>query len=78
LTTALGLGAFIGLKFLLPNPSHFLAMNIRLAVESDFAAMWPIFQATVETGTTYVFAPETSHVANASFMVAPGRHVPLP
>jgi L-amino acid N-acyltransferase YncA len=96
---------------LLSNQSHFSAMNIRLAVESDFAAMWPIFQATVESGASYVFAPETSyedayaywftpgirsyiaedngqiigmykmipnqrdlgsHVANASFMVAPG------
>jgi ribosomal protein S18 acetylase RimI-like enzyme len=86
-------------------------MNIRRAVESDFAAVWPIFQAVAAAGTTYVFVPETSyqdafaywfgpgvacyvaeddkqligmyklvanqrglgsHVANASFMVAPG------
>ena len=35
-------------------------MDIRRAVETDFIAMWPIFQAVVVTGTTYVFAPETN------------------
>ena len=88
------------------------SMNIRLAVESDFGAMWPIFQQVVRDETTYVFASDTpyedaftywfgpgvvsyvaeengqivgmyklipnqrdlgSHVANASFMVAPGH-----
>lgn len=87
-------------------------MRIRPAHESDFAAMWPIFQAVVAPGTTYVFSADTSyedahaywfgpgvsshvveddgqivgmyklipnqrdrgaHVANASFMVAPGQ-----
>lgn len=36
-------------------------MDIRRAIESDFAAMWPIFQAVIAPGTTYVFAAETSY-----------------
>jgi len=86
------------------------SVHLRPAIEADFAAIWPIFQAVVATGTTYVFAADTpeadafaywfglgvrtrvaevdgrirgmykivanqrdlgSHVANASFMVAP-------
>lgn len=35
-------------------------MHIRPALESDFTAMWPIFQQVVEPGTTYVFASNTS------------------
>jgi L-amino acid N-acyltransferase YncA len=34
-------------------------MTIRPALPADFDAMWPIFQAVVSTGTTYVFAPDT-------------------
>lgn len=34
-------------------------MNIRLAVESDFGAMWPIFQEVVSDEATYVFASDT-------------------
>jgi L-amino acid N-acyltransferase YncA len=47
-------------------------MNIRRAVESDFAAMWPIFQAVVSSGTTYVFAPETSYQDAFTYWFAPG------
>ena len=47
-------------------------MDIRRAVESDFAAMWPIFQAVVITGTTYVFAPETSYQDAFTYWFAPG------
>jgi L-amino acid N-acyltransferase YncA len=36
-------------------------MQIRRALESDFVAMWPIFQAVVAPGTTYIFAAETSY-----------------
>lgn len=36
-------------------------MQIRRALESDFPAMWPIFQAVVSSGTTYIFAAETSY-----------------
>ena len=35
-------------------------MEIRRATESDFPAMWPIFQAVVADGATYVFGAETS------------------
>jgi L-amino acid N-acyltransferase YncA len=87
-------------------------MLIRPALETDFAALWRIFQQVVAPGDTYVFAPDSSeqtahaywfgpgvrcfvaedqgelvgmyklipnqrdlgsHVANASFMVAPAR-----
>src|SRR5215469_1679631 len=33
------------------------AMEIRRAVEADFEAMWPVFQAVVATGDTYAFSP---------------------
>ena len=36
-------------------------MNIRRAVETDFAAMWPIFQQVVSDEATYVFASDTNH-----------------
>jgi L-amino acid N-acyltransferase YncA len=87
-------------------------LYIRAAAESDFAGMWPIFQAVVAPADTYVFSPAATradafdywfgpgvasfvaeregriagmyklianqrdlgaHVANASFMVAPGE-----
>jgi L-amino acid N-acyltransferase YncA len=35
-------------------------MTIRPALPADFDAMWPIFQAVVSAGTTYVFAPDTT------------------
>jgi GNAT superfamily N-acetyltransferase len=47
-------------------------MNIRLAVESDFAAMWPIFHATVASGASYVFAPETSYEDAYAYWFSPG------
>jgi ribosomal protein S18 acetylase RimI-like enzyme len=34
-------------------------MMIRPALPADFDAMWPIFQAVVSAGTTYVFAQDT-------------------
>lgn len=36
-------------------------MQIRRAAESDFAAMWPIFQAVVASGTTYIFGADTNY-----------------
>jgi L-amino acid N-acyltransferase YncA len=36
-------------------------MHIRRATESDFPAMWLLFQAVVASGTTYIFAPDTSY-----------------
>jgi L-amino acid N-acyltransferase YncA len=47
-------------------------MNIRPAVESDFVAMWDIFQRVVASGTTYVFAPETSYEDAFAYWFAPG------
>jgi L-amino acid N-acyltransferase YncA len=35
-------------------------MQIRRAIAADFPAMWPIFEAVVATGDTYVFAPDSS------------------
>lgn len=37
------------------------SMNIRRAVESDFGAMWLIFQKVVSDEATYVFASDTSY-----------------
>lgn len=36
-------------------------MNIRPAVEADFAGMWPIFRAVVAAQTTYVFCADTPY-----------------
>jgi L-amino acid N-acyltransferase YncA len=47
-------------------------MNIRPALESDFAAMWPIFQQIVEPGATYVFAPDCSSAEAFAYWFAPG------
>lgn len=35
-------------------------MLIRQAAESDFESIWPIFQAVIEPGDTYVFGANTS------------------
>jgi L-amino acid N-acyltransferase YncA len=42
-------------------------MQIRRAVESDFAAMWPIFQAVIADGATYVFAADTGYADGFAF-----------
>lgn len=47
-------------------------MNIRRAVPFDFAGMWPIFQAVVATGTTYVFAPDTGIEDGRAYWFGPG------
>lgn len=47
-------------------------MEIRPATEADFEAMWPIFQAVVATGTTYVFDPETPREEAFAYWLAPG------
>jgi L-amino acid N-acyltransferase YncA len=48
------------------------AVTIRPAVSADFDAMWPIFQAVVATGTTYVFAPETPREEARAYWFAAG------
>lgn len=47
-------------------------MNIRLAVESDFGAMWPIFQQVVGEETTYVFASDTRYEDAFAYWFGPG------
>ncbi len=49
-----------------------LPMTIRPAMPEDFDAMWPIFQAVVATGTTYVFAPETPRDEAYAYWFGPG------
>ena len=47
-------------------------MLIRPAHPSDFPAMWPIFQAVVTSGSTYVFAPDTGHDDALAYWFGPG------
>jgi L-amino acid N-acyltransferase YncA len=47
-------------------------MTIRPATMADFDAMWPIFQAVVATGTTYVFAPDTPREVAQAYFMGPG------
>lgn len=35
-------------------------MDIRMAKPDDFAEIWPLFQAVISRGDTYVFTPDTS------------------
>ncbi len=47
-------------------------MEIRRAVEAEFAAMWPIFQTVIASGTTYIFAADTSYADGFAFWFGPG------
>jgi L-amino acid N-acyltransferase YncA len=47
-------------------------ITIRAAVPADFDSMWPIFQAVVATGTTYVFAPDTPREDAYAYFIGPG------
>lgn len=47
-------------------------MQIRRAVESDFDAMWPIFQAVIADGATYIFAADTSYADAFAFWFGSG------
>jgi ribosomal protein S18 acetylase RimI-like enzyme len=47
-------------------------LRIRRAVEADFAAMWPIFQAVVGCGTTYIHSAQTSYADASAFWFGPG------
>lgn len=49
-------------------------MQIRPAQPDDFSAMWPIFQQVVASGTTYVFAPDTSYTDACTYWFGPGIH----
>jgi L-amino acid N-acyltransferase YncA len=47
-------------------------VRIRPAVAADFEGLWPIFRAVVATGTTYVFAPDTSREVAFDYWFGPG------
>jgi GNAT superfamily N-acetyltransferase len=47
-------------------------MEIRRAVEAEFAAMWPIFQTVIASGTTYIFSAETSYADGFAFWFGSG------
>ena len=47
-------------------------MSIRPASAADLDAMWRIFRAVVATGTTYVFAPDTSRDDGEAYFIGPG------
>lgn len=45
---------------------------VRRAIEADFAALWPIFQAVVATETTYVFGANTPEAEAFAYWFGPG------
>lgn len=47
-------------------------MNIRPALESDFPALWRIFQQVVAPGDTYVFAPDSNAQTAYAYWFGPG------
>jgi len=47
-------------------------MTIRPVRTTDFDAMWHIFQAVVATGSSYVFARDTSRDDALAYFVGPG------
>jgi L-amino acid N-acyltransferase YncA len=47
-------------------------MQIRLAADTDFDAMWPIFQEVVATESTYMFAAGTSRADARAYWFGPG------
>lgn len=46
-------------------------MTIRPATDADWNQMWRIFQAVIATGTTYVFAPDTSEADARPYWFTP-------
>ena len=47
-------------------------MLIRKASADDIDGLWPIFQAVVASGSTYVFAPDTGHDDALAYWFGPG------
>lgn len=47
-------------------------MQIRPAVAADFPSMWPIFQAVIQTESTYVFAAGASRDDAYTYWFGPG------
>ncbi len=46
--------------------------SIRRAAESDFDAMWPIFQAVIAAGDTYTFESDTPMEVGFAYWFGPG------
>lgn len=49
-------------------------IDVRLATEADFDAMWTIFQQLVARGDTYLFAADASRETCHAFWFGPGVH----
>ena len=47
-------------------------LTIRRARHADFDAMWPVFEAVVATGDTYVFAPSSTRADAFGYWFGPG------
>ncbi len=47
-------------------------VTIRPARHADFDAMWPVFEAVVATGDTYVFAPSSTRTDAFEYWFGPG------
>jgi hypothetical protein len=47
-------------------------VEIRRALETDFDAMWSIFQSVVASGDTYVFSPTTTRQEAFGYWFGPG------
>ncbi|CNI39457.1 MULTISPECIES: GNAT family N-acetyltransferase [Yersinia] len=47
-------------------------MEIRMATPADFAQIWPLFQAVISRGDTYVFTPDTSEQDAYDYWFGPG------
>ncbi|AHM73148.1 GNAT family N-acetyltransferase [Yersinia hibernica] len=47
-------------------------MEIRTAKPADFAEIWPLFQAVISRGDTYVFTPDTPEQDAYNYWFAPG------
>jgi len=47
-------------------------MLIRKTTETDFEGMWPIFQAVVSKGDTYVFSPAATRTDAYDYWFGPG------
>lgn len=49
-------------------------MEIRIATAEDFGQIWPLFQAVISRGDTYVFTPDTPEQDAYDYWFGPGVH----
>lgn len=47
-------------------------MEIRIATAEDFGQIWPLFQAVISRGDTYVFTPDTPEQDAYDYWFGPG------